>query len=237
MSFGDESLLYSGGAFKEDEYYFAKKRAECDDSVSREARRLDSKRADRRTHFFHALSKDIIDECQQRGVGTVVVGDLGGVREDDDTGEARNWGDHGNLDLHSWAFDHFTSMLEYKGEEHGIEVVRKSERDTSKTCSVRGTKADRQRVERGLYVCDDCGLVANADVNGAENIREKAKVLPNLAADGGRDRDNGWMASRKSSISDDSSKMPKAFLRQPVVRLFDIATGAFHPREQTTREP
>ncbi|EMA40160.1 transposase, IS605 OrfB family protein, partial [Halococcus morrhuae DSM 1307] len=78
VSFGDEGLLYPGGALKEDDYYFAKKRAECDESSSREARRLDQKRTDRRMHFLHALSKHIVQQCVERGVGTIVVGDLGG---------------------------------------------------------------------------------------------------------------------------------------------------------------
>jgi putative transposase len=214
VSFGDESLLYPGGTLKEDEYYFGKKRAETDDSFSREARRLDRKRTDRRTHFLHALSKHIVAECVEREVGTLVVGDLGGIR-DDENGDPTNWGDHGNLDLHGWAFDRFTSMLDYKAEAEGIEVVQKSERDTSKSCSVCGRKRRANRQERGLYVCDECGLVANADTNGAENIRQK--VLPNPSLD----RDNGWMA-------------------QPAVRLFDRREGVFAPREQvaqTNREP
>jgi putative transposase len=220
VSFGDESLLYPGGALKEDDYYFAKKRAECDESSSREARRLDQKRTDRRTHFLHALSKHIVQQCVERGVGTIVVGDLGGIREDDETGEPTDWGDHGNLDLHGWAFDRFTTMLTYKAETEGIEVISVSERDTSTSCSACGRTDDRQRVERGLYVCNECGLVANADSNGAENIRQK--VLPNLATDGrGGDRDNGWLA-------------------QPAVHLFDRSEGRFAPREQVTqtnREP
>ncbi|ESP88415.1 transposase, IS605 OrfB family protein [Candidatus Halobonum tyrrellensis G22] len=210
VSYGDESVLYPGGALKEDEYYFAKKRAETDDSASREAKRLDRKRTSRRTHFLHTLSKDIVSECVERGVGTIVVGDLSGIREDEN-GESRNWGTHGNLDLHGWAFDRFTMLLDYKAETEGIEVVTKSERGTSKTCSVCGRSDDNQRVERGLYVCD-CGFVGNADANGAENIRRK--VLPNLATDGG-DRDNGWLA-------------------QPAVRLFDRSGGRFAPREQVT---
>jgi putative transposase len=215
VSYGDEAVLYPGGALKEDEYYFAKKRAETDDSTSREARRLDRKRTARRTHFLHTLSKDIVAECLERNVGTIVVGDLGGIREDED-GNARNWGRHGNLDLHGWAFDRFTTMLSYKAEAKAIEVVTKSERGTSKTCSVCGRSDDRQRVERGLYVCN-CGFVGNADCNGAENIRRK--VLPNLATDGGWDRDNGWLA-------------------QPAVRLFDRSEGDFAPRYQVVdREP
>ena len=212
VSFGDESLLYPGGSLKENEYYFAKKRAECDDSFSREARRLDRKRTDRRTHFFHTLSKEIVERCAERSVGTVYVGDLGGIR-DNENGEPENWGKHGNLDLHGWAFDRFTTMLEYKAEMQGIAVETVSERDTSKTCSVCGTKADSNRVERGLYDCDECGTVANADVNGAENIRQKS-----TSESRSRDRSNGCLA-------------------QPAVRLFDTTEGRFLPQERATREP
>ena len=212
LSFGDESLLYPGGALKEDEYYLAKERAKCDDSFSREAQRLDRKRTDRRTHFFHTLSKEIVEQCAERGVGTVFVGDLGGIRDDED-GDPKDWGRHGNLDLHGWAFDRFTTMLTYKAEMRGIAVETVSEHDTSKTCSVCATKGDSQRVERGLYVCEECGTVANADTNGAENIRQKS-TSESLS----EDRSNGWLA-------------------QPAVRLFDTTEGRFLPQEQATREP
>ncbi|PSQ08071.1 transposase [Halobacteriales archaeon QS_6_71_20] len=216
VSFGDEAVLYPGGALKEDEYWFQKERAKCDDSASTKADRLDRKRTERRTHFLHALSKDIVAECVERGVGTIVVGDLSGIRDEGDTGAPRNWGDRGNLGLHGWTFDRFTAMLKYKAEEEGIDVEQVDERGTSKTCSVCGTEDGSQRVERGLYVCEPCGTVANADINGAENIREK--VLPSLTPDGG-DRDNGWMA-------------------QPAVRLFDTSTGRVRPQEQVVdREP
>ncbi|MFB6360694.1 MAG: zinc ribbon domain-containing protein, partial [Halobacteriales archaeon] len=156
------------------------------------------------------LSKDIVAECVARGVGTIVVGDLSGIRDDKD------WGGRGNLDLPGWAFDRFMSMLEYKAEERGIDVEQVDERATSRTCSACGAEDDSQRVERGLYVCESCDTVANADINGAENIRDK--VLPNLDTDGGRDRDNGWMA-------------------QPAVRLFDKATGRVSPQGQLDGKP
>jgi len=138
------------------------------------------------------------------------VGDLSGIREDDDTNKSKNWGKHGNLDLHSWAFDRFTDLLEYKAEMEGITVEEASEEDTSKSCSCCGRKRDANRVERGLYVCDDCGTVANADVNGAENIRQKVSLSSlNLSVN----RSNGWLA-------------------QPSTFLFDKETGAFAPEER-----
>jgi len=209
---GGHAELYPLNCLKQDDYYFSKRIARCDDSASEQATRLNQKKSARRTHYFHTLSKHIVQRCVAEGVGTIVVGDLSGIREDEENNESKNWGKHGNLDLHSWAFDRFTSMLEYKGEMEGITVEKVSERDTSKTCSCCGRKRKANRVERGLYVCDECCTVANADVNGAEKIRQK--VSPSLAYDGG-DRSNGWLA-------------------QPSTFLFDKETGAFAPREQVT---
>ena len=103
-------------------------------------------------------------------------------------------------------------LLTYKAEMEGITVEEVSERDTSKSCSCCGRTRKTNHVERGLYVCDECGTVANADVNGAENIRQK--VSPSPATDGG-DRSNGWLG-------------------QPSTFLFDTETGAFAPQEQAT---
>jgi len=139
---------------------------------------------------------------------------LEGVREDDD-GEAKNWGRHGNLDLHGWAFDRFTSILEYKAQVEGMEVVKVSERDTSKTCCVCGREDESQRVERGLYVCEKCDAAFNADVNGAENIRldiTDSTSNSESAPDLGGDRSTGWLA-------------------QPGVYLYDLSYG-FQPQEQ-----
>ncbi|ESS10674.1 MAG: transposase, partial [uncultured archaeon A07HR60] len=138
---------------------------------------------------------------------------LSGIREDDD-GEVTNWGKHGNLDLHSWAFDRFCDLLEYRSEAEEIDLQKASERDTSKSCSSCGQTRDANRVERGLCVCENCEMVANADVNGAENIRQK--VTPSLACDGG-ERSNGWLA-------------------QPSTVLFDTETGSFEPQEQVVSE-
>jgi len=94
------------------------------------------------------FSKAIVTECLERDIGTIVVGDLAGSREDDETGGPTNWSDHGNLDLHGRAFDRFTTMLTYNAEERGIEVELVSERETSKSWSACGRTDNSQRVER-----------------------------------------------------------------------------------------
>jgi putative transposase len=210
----EEADLYPGNRLKQDGYYFPKEIAECDDSGGSEATRLHHKWSERRTHFFHSLAKHIVERCIERSVGRINIGKLAGIREDEN-GDSKNWGRHGNLDLHGWAFERFTKILTYKAKVEGIEVVDVSERDTSKTCCVCGREDDSQRVKRGLYVCEDCDAAFNADVNGAENIRlniNEAESNSESSTDLVRDRSTGWLA-------------------QPEVYLHDLSHG-FSPREQ-----
>jgi putative transposase len=214
VAYGTEDAdLYPGNRLKQDGYYFPKEIASCDGSDGEEATRLHHKWSERRRHFFHSLAKHIVGRCVEKGVGRINVGELEGVREDED-GDSKNWGKHGNLDLHGWAFDRFTKILTYKAKVEGIEVVEVSERDTSKTCCVCGREDESQRVERGLYVCEACDAAFNADVNGAENIRLDINEESNSESAGqlSGDRSTGWLA-------------------QPAVYLHDLSCG-FQPRAQ-----
>jgi IS605 OrfB family transposase len=202
VAFPDEYVLYPGNTIKQDNHYFQQKEynTEGENGPSQQAQRLRRKRTRRETHFYHTLTKTIIKECVDRGVGTLVVGWPEDVRAEDLGKTANKW-------LHTWAFDRLYRYLAYKGEEHGIEVLKENEWTTSKTCCECGDTTDSNRTERGLYVCDSCGMVANADCNGAENIRQK--ITPNPSVD----RSTGCLA-------------------QPSVYLFDRSTGEILPQEQ-----
>ena len=134
--------LYPLNCLKQDDYQFSKRTACCDDSDSEQATRLDQRTPARRTHYLHTLSKHIVQRCVAGGAVAIVVGDRSGIREDERSGESKNWGKHGNLDRHSWAFDRFTQMLEYRPEMDGITAERVSGRDTSKSCSCCGRRTD-----------------------------------------------------------------------------------------------
>ncbi|WP_138004964.1 RNA-guided endonuclease InsQ/TnpB family protein [Halalkalirubrum salinum] len=208
----EQADLYPGNRLKQDGYYFPKEIAKCDDSGGEGATRLHKKWSERRTHFFHSLAKHIVEKCIERGVGQINVGKLAGVREDEN-GDSKNWGRHGNLDLHGWAFDRFTNILEYKAKVEGIDVVKIPERNTSKTCCMCGREDESQRVERGLYVCEEHDDAFNADVNGAENIRlDINQSNSESPASLGEDRSTGWLA-------------------QPGVYLHDLSRG-FQPRAE-----
>jgi putative transposase len=205
VSVGDETLLYPGNALKEDAHHFRQEEynTEGENGPSTHAEWARRKKSRRQEHFLHALSKDIVEQCAARNVGTIAVGHPKNIRADED------WGRHGNKRLHDWAFETLLSHIEYKAEERGIAVERVDEYElaTSITCCECGMKADSNRVERGLYVCEECALVANSDCNAAENMR--ATVTPSPS----QDRSNGCLA-------------------QPSVRLFDKSTGRVAPQEQ-----
>jgi len=205
VSVGDETLLYPGNALKEDAHYFRQKEydTEGENGPSNHAEWARRKKSQRQAHFLHALSKDIVEQCAERSVVTIAVGHPKDIREDED------WGRHGNKRLHDWAFETLLSHIEYKAEQHEIDVERVDEAGlkTSKTCCVCGMKADSNRVERGLYVCENCDLVANTDLNAAENMRKTVTPSPS------QDRSNGCLA-------------------QPSVRLFDKQRGSVAPQEQ-----
>ena len=76
-------------------------------------------------------------------------------------------------------------MIQYKAVGYGITVEQVNESYTSQTCSNCGIVKKSNRKYRGLYICSKCGLIINADVNGALNILKK--VVPNPS----KDRDSG----------------------------------------------
>lgn len=71
----------------------------------------------------------------------------------------------------SWS--KFTSMLCYKAEEAGCQLVLVNPRNTSKTCSVCGTVRDMFLNER-VFECSSCRTVLDRDLNAARNILAKA---------------------------------------------------------------
>lgn len=84
------SELYPLNCFNQDDYYFSKRLARCDRSDSGQAYRLNQKKSSRRTHYFHALSKHIVQRCVEVDVGLIVIGDLSGIRVDDENGESKD---------------------------------------------------------------------------------------------------------------------------------------------------
>ena len=187
VAFPDDALLYPGHTLREDKHYFQREeyQTEGPHGLSQTAEWAREKLSKRKEHFLHALSKDIVERCAERNVGTIVVGDPSGIDEDD-------WGRHGNKRLDNWAYKRLMHLIDYKARERGIEVEMPDERGTSSSCSVCGHEDDDSRVERGLWKCGRCGVAGHSDINGADNIRQKS--LPVIPPLGKGDSGNGCLA-------------------------------------------
>ncbi|MFT4889858.1 MAG: putative transposase [Halobacteriales archaeon] len=88
VSVGDETLLYPGNALNEDAHYFRREEygTEGEDGTSNHAEWARQKKSRRQEHFLHAVSKDIVKQCADCGVGTIAVGHPKNIRADE------NWG-------------------------------------------------------------------------------------------------------------------------------------------------
>ena len=121
----------------------------------------------------HRISREIVDWCIARGVGTVRTEDLEGIR----LRGHRNRKDRGRS-LHSWAFRQLQQFIAYKAALAGMAVEWVVAKNTSRACPECGTidKANRNGIK---FHCQACGHKEHADVVGGRNI---GNAISGLAA-------------------------------------------------------
>ncbi|WP_448516674.1 RNA-guided endonuclease InsQ/TnpB family protein, partial [Pseudothermotoga sp.] len=183
---GGVALLYSGRFIKAIRRYWQKVRSHVrppSKAHPRKSRRFcQIAHRERRQveHLLHIVTSHFIRECVKRGVGEIAIGDPTGIRDRIDYGARMN------QRLHAWPYRKIIDMIRYKAALVGI-VVRNNvdERGTSRTCHACGKVRESSRVHRGLYRCP-CGWTAQADVNGALNIYERAHQVSPVKGSSGR---------------------------------------------------
>ena len=115
------------------------------------------------TDALHKQSTKFVKYCQTKGVGTIVLGDLTGIRN------TINYGKRANQKLHQWAFGKIAALITYKARSLGIKVKTIDEFYTSQTCPKCG---NRKKPTNRNYTCT-CGFKYHRDGVGAINIRQK----------------------------------------------------------------
>ena len=124
--------------------------------------------------YLHKVTHYIKAYCVENDIHTVVIGDIRGIRKDNDLGAVTN------QKLHSLPYDKIYQMLEYKLSMKGIKFVRQEESWTSQ-CSPLSEGVSKEyaikgnRQKRGLY--KDGENIWNADAVGAYNILRKYKGM------------------------------------------------------------
>lgn len=136
----------------------------------RQAKRLHRKAARRRQDALHKFSRQIVDQYQ-----TIVVGDVSS------TSLAKTRMAKSVLDS-GWGM--LRRMIEYKGEHAARTVKIVNERYTTQACSACGSlcgpRGPDMLVVRA-WVCRDCGVSHDRDVNAARNILARAEVSASVS--------------------------------------------------------
>ncbi|WP_065963096.1 RNA-guided endonuclease InsQ/TnpB family protein [Streptomyces sparsogenes] len=123
----------------------------------RKVARIHARVADRRRDTLHKITTRLVRENQ-----TIVIEDL----------TVRNLLKNGKLAraISDAAWSEFRSLLEYKAQWYGREVIAVDRWfPSSKLCSVCGTLRDKLPLHVRTWTCD-CGTTHDRDVNAARNI-------------------------------------------------------------------
>ncbi len=123
----------------------------------------------------HQISRRIVDWCLARGVGTIRLENLEGIR----LRRKRDRRDRGRS-LHAWSFRRLQQYIAYKATLAGIKVEWVVPANTSRACPACGVidKANRNGIR---FSCRSCGHTGHADAIGALNI---SRAISGLAKAG-----------------------------------------------------
>jgi len=131
--------------------------------------------------IMHKLSKIIIEYAYNLNVDTIVIGHNEGWKD------SVNLGKINNQNFVQLPFNTLISMIQYKAEEYGINVILYEESYTSKTSFLDNETIEYhdiymgKRIKRGMFKSKN-GTVIHADLMASYNIIKKA--IPEAFANG-----------------------------------------------------
>ncbi len=138
-------------------------------NARRTLKRLSGKERRYQKAVNHRISKRIVETARMNSQA-IALENLKGIR--DRTNKRLRRSQRG---LHNaWAFYQLAEFIRYKAALAGVVVVSVDPRYTSQTCS--SCRLFGQR--RGkVFSCSNCGVVLDADLNGAKNIASVGAVV------------------------------------------------------------
>ena len=145
--------------------------------TSKRLENLERKRTEKISHYFHCVSKQIIELCVSYGVSRIIIGHNIGWKQNVSLGSRTN------QSFVSIPFNRLIEQIKDKARKYeGLEVRIVEESYTSKTDHlsleemVHQDSPKGKRVKRGLFK-SSCGKTLNADINGAIGILRKGNVI------------------------------------------------------------
>ena len=138
---------------------------------------------------LHKHTTHFVNHCYQGGIGTIVVGDLTGIRDN------IHYGKRANQKLHQWAFGKVTELITYKAKAVGIKVELIDEAYTSQTCPKCG---NRKKPTNRNYTCK-CGFQYHRDGVGAYQYQRKVSGSSRRSRSGGHGTAR-WISFRSQTL-------------------------------------
>ena len=132
--------------------------------------------------YLHKLTTQISKDLLTQGVEVLVLENLKSLRKSASRKLGTSKGPKLNFIINSMSYSMFQGFLSYKCLDLGIQVEKINPAYTSKTCSScksRNTSRPRQ-VE---FICNDCNLKLDADLNGSRNIENVYKTSQWVTSD------------------------------------------------------
>ena len=175
-------FIISGNSYLNTLFYYNKRIAhyqsiltlqtKSEKSKSKRLNKLYKKKKNIISYILHKATRIIVKYCRENNVSNVIIGDITGIREDNDKGPKVN------QKLHSLPYQEFYQNLSYKLKQIGIKLIYQNEAYTS-TCPIDSIDFSREyqtsgRIKRGLF--KDKNIIYNSDCVGAYNIMRKYKL-------------------------------------------------------------
>ena len=175
-------FIISGNSYLNTLFYYNKRIAhyqsiltmqtKSEKSKSKRLNKLYKKKKNIISYILHKATRIIVKYCRENNVSNVIIGDITGIREDNDKGPKVN------QKLHSLPYQEFYQNLSYKLKQIGIKLIYQNEAFTS-SCPLDSVNYSKEyqtkgRIKRGLFM--DENIVYNSDCVGAYNIMRKYKL-------------------------------------------------------------
>lgn len=190
-------LIINGKPLKSINQYYNKHNSELKSILekrnkkkqSKQLNKLTIKRNNKINDYLHKASRHIVSLAKEKEINTIIIG------KNENWKQNSNINKKNNQNFVNIPHSRFISMIRYKSEKEGINIILQEESYTSKASffnldeipTYKKSLEDKYsfsgyRVKRGLYKLKDDKRTINADVNGSYNILRKA--IPNAFADG-----------------------------------------------------
>jgi IS605 OrfB family transposase len=136
--------------------------------AKRRLRKLAATQGRYQKHTNHVISKALVLDAERtsRGIG---LEQLKGIRQ-----RVTARGSNQRARLGNWGFGQLGAFVVYKAKRAGVPVVFVDPRNTSRECAACGCIDKKNRPNQATFNCIGCGHEANADLNAARNIRQRA---------------------------------------------------------------